>query len=533
MAVRARWLALFLILPIAWATPALRAAEPKASEKPTAEKQAEKQDLDDYELYKIIAETMYQVEQNYVKKIDRRVLAEAAIKGMLGELDPYSNYISPEEISRFKTSVESQFGGIGIQVGFENRQLKVTSPLVGSPAYRAGIQAGDVIVEIEGKSTAGITSLDDAVKQLKGEAGTSVTITVLRPKTNQRETLTIDREIIHVETVMGDTRKNDDSWNFMLDPAKKIGYIRITAFSRDTARDLERAMRELKKEGLRGLIIDLRFNPGGLLKSATDIADLFVSDGVIVSTAGRNTPERKVVAKKAGTYEGFPMAVLVNRYSASASEIVSACLQDHHRATIIGERTWGKGSVQNVIDLEGGKSALKLTTAGYKRPNGKNIHRDESSKETDEWGVMPDKGYELKLPDQELSALVRYRYDRDILLVNHHKPTKTDSDKKGEEPKDEEAKAGEKPAKSKANPEKTSPEAKPEGDKASETKKPDEKKPAETNPMVQPVPVEEKKGEQSKGNEKKPATDAKKPAFVDRQLQKAVEYLDTELAKAN
>ena len=219
--------------------------------------------------------------------------------------------------------------------------------------------------------------------------------------------MTITREWVHVETVLGDRRKSDDSWDFMLDHDKHIGYIRLTAFSRDTAQDLKKALVELRKEGLKGLILDLRFNPGGLLNSAIEVSDLFIAKGRIVSTKGRNTPERVWDAQKEGTFEGFPMAVLVNHYSASASEIVSACLQDHKRAAVIGERTWGKGSVQNVIELEGGKSALKLTTASYHRPSGKNIHRFPDAKETDEWGVMPDAGYEVRLSRRRWSGWLK------------------------------------------------------------------------------------------------------------------------------
>ena len=210
------------------------------------------------------------------------------------------------------------------------------------------------------------------------------------------------------------------------------------------------------------MIIDLRFNPGGLLTSAIEVSDLFVAKGRIVSTQGRNTPERAWEAEKAGTFEGFPIVVLVNRYSASASEIVAACLQDHHRAVVVGERTWGKGSVQNVIEMENGHSALKLTTASYKRPNGKNIHRFPDAKETDEWGVHPDPGYDLKLDDGELLGLMSSRHDRDILLVNHYaakaaagkpaaesdKPaaTETTSDAKPAEQKPAEKTASDKPA---------------------------------------------------------------------------------------
>jgi carboxyl-terminal processing protease len=480
------------------------AEQPATATKPKTPGKTERLvDDETYELYKIFAETMFQVEQNYVKDIKRRELMEAAIRGVLEKLDPYSNYISPEEISRFKTSVESQFGGIGIQVTVDGGQLKVLSPLVGSPAYRAGIQAGDAIVEINGKSAQGIT-IDEAVKQLKGEPGTPVSVTVLHEGSRQRQTMSLNREIIHVETVMGDRRKNDDSWDFMYDAEKKIGMIRITAFSRDTAEQVEQAVKQLKQQNLQGLVIDLRFNPGGLLKSATDIADLFLTDGVIVTTRGRNTAPREVQARKAGTFEGFPIAILVNRFSASASEIVSAALQDHHRAVVIGERTWGKGSVQNVIDLEEGKSALKLTTASYWRPSGKNIHRFPDSKETDEWGVMPDKGFELKLSDAELGELVRVRRERDMLLVSHA-PAAVNARQKADEVKKTDAKPK---------------DEKPSDDK--ESKKNDASKDKKDDKKAEPAKNDKAKAEPAKDN---------KP-FVDRQLQKALDYLTTELAKA-
>ena len=222
--------------------------------------------------------------------------------------------------------------------------------------------------------------------------------------------------------MLGDRRKADDAWDFMLDHDKHIGYIRLTAFSRDTAAGPEEgAGRAARAKDCKGLILDLRFNPGGLLTSAIEVSDLFVAEGRIVSTKGRNTPERVWDAQKDGTFEGFPMVVLVNHYSASASEIVSACLQDHKRAVVIGERTWGKGSVQNVIELEDGKSALKLTTASYQRPSGKNIHRFPDAKDSDEWGVMPDNGFEVKLNDRRPSGLIDYRHERDILVGKHAK----------------------------------------------------------------------------------------------------------------
>ena len=256
---------------------------------PARADEAKKPAQDDYELYQIFADTLDQVERNYVKDVSRRELMEAAIHGVLNKLDPYSNYISPEDIGRFKTSVENQFGGIGVQIGTENGQLKIISPLIGTPAYRAGLESGDLILEVDGKSTEDI-QIDEAVKRLKGEAGTKVTLTVRHLGSPNKETVTITRELVHVETVLSDRRKADDSWDFMFDRDKHIGYVRISAFSRDTAQDLKKALVELQNDGIKGLILDLRFNPGGLLTSAIEVSDLFVSNGRIVSTKGATRP---------------------------------------------------------------------------------------------------------------------------------------------------------------------------------------------------------------------------------------------------
>jgi len=391
------------------------AAPEKTPDKPGQNAaQLQKAKDSDYELYKVLIDTIDQVERNYVTEVNRRELIEAAIRGVLGKLDPYSTYIGPDDLSRFRTSVESEFGGIGIQISMDDGQLRILSPMVGTPAYRAGLMAGDRIVEIDGKSTDGLT-LDEAVDRLKGAEGTSATLTVIHSGQQSKQKIAVTREKIHVDTVLGDCRKTDDTWDFMLDPKQRIGYLRVTAFSRDTAGELQRALTQLQTEKLRGLILDLRFDPGGLLSAAIEVSDLFISEGRIVSTKGRNSPERAWDAHKEGAFEGFPMVVLVNRFSASAGEIVAACLQDHKRALIVGERTWGKGSVQNVIELENGRSALKLTTASYRRPNGKNIHRFPDAKDTDEWGVMPDKGFAIKLGDSEMLGLIQDRRARDIL----------------------------------------------------------------------------------------------------------------------
>ncbi len=379
-----------------------------------AEPKSEK-DADYYQLMKTFVDTFEQIDRNYVTDVDRRKLMEAAIQGMLKDLDPYSTFIPPEELARFNQSVDQEFGGIGIQVQIdpESNRLTVITPLPGTPAYKAGVRAGDVIVEIEGKPTDGY-SIDDAVKALKGKPGEEVSIGVLHLGETKPETLTMERDIIKMDTILGFNRvEGKDTWNFMLDDERKIGYVRMSHFSRRTADELLKAMEDLQEKGMKALGLDLQFNPGGWLSQAPQIADFFLEDGRIVSTKGRNTPERVWDAHKPGTFKDFPMVVLINRFSASASEILSAALQDHKRALVVGERSWGKGSVQNVIELDNGASALKLTTATYHRPSGKNIHRNAESEKTGEWGVMPD--VVVKFSNEEIKKYLDDRRDRDII----------------------------------------------------------------------------------------------------------------------
>lgn len=378
----------------------------RAQDKPT----------DNYELMKLFADTFEQIERNYVKDVDREELMQAAIEGMLKKLDRYSNYIAPEELQAFNESVEQEFGGIGIQVD-EDRQanrLIVISPLPGTPAYKAGVKAGDVIMEINGKSTEGF-SISDAQKLLKGKPGESVTVGVLHVGDEEVTQLEMERAIIQMKTVLGDRYNDKSDWEFLLEGDSKVAYIRLTHFSNRSADELAEALTRLKEQGMKGLVLDLRSNPGGLLSQAIEIADLFIDEGTIVSTRGRNSPERTWNAEKNNTLTDVPMAVLINRYSASASEILSACLQDHNRAVVVGERSWGKGSVQNVIPLEGEKSALKLTTASYHRPSGKNIHRFPGAKESDEWGVVPNDQFLYQMTIDDIRAYQDYRRARDVL----------------------------------------------------------------------------------------------------------------------
>lgn len=367
------------------------------------------------ELYGIFIDAVEQVEANYVRDVSRRELLESALQGMLQDLDPHSTYYSETEWKQFQRTFEGSFTGIGIQVEVDQRskRLKVLAPLIGTPAYEAGVLAGDLILEVDGESTEGVTQ-DKAVEMLQGRPGTSVTLTVLHPESEKSETMEVTREVIASESVLGIERREDDSWEYFVDPEEKIGYIRVSSFYQTTAADIRKALEQLKSEGMRGLILDLRTNPGGLLSAAVEVSDLFIDGGLIVSTKGRNTRERRFMAKGDGSNDDFPMVVMVNQHSASAAEIVSACLQDAGRAKVVGQRSFGKGSVQNIIPLEGGASFLKLTVESYFRPSGGNIHKFPDMTDDDEWGVSPSEGLAVELPAEEYARWELSRRRKDV-----------------------------------------------------------------------------------------------------------------------
>ena len=352
------------------ATVAEDAAPPAA---PAAAAEASPPQDEYYELMQVFVDTFDEIDQNYVKGVDRRKLIESAIRGMLADLDPYSDFISPEELAKFNETIDQEFGGVGIQVRFlrEIRAIEVSTPLAGSPAYKAGILAGDRIVEVAGKKVADFEQnreMESAIEILRGKPGEKVTVGYTRGDSPDIIHVELTRELIHLDTILGDTPQADGSWNFMLDPEKKVGYVRLTHFTARSGDEMKKALKTLKADGMKGLIIDVRFNPGGYLQTAVEIADLFLEDGVIVSTEGRNSRPVTRTAKKSGTFMGFPIVILSNRFSASASEILAAALQDHKRAIVVGERSWGKGSVQNTLDVEDGKSKLKLTIARTTAP---------------------------------------------------------------------------------------------------------------------------------------------------------------------
>jgi carboxyl-terminal processing protease len=363
-----------------------------------------------------LAQAMDTIETQYIEPVDSEKLFEGAMRGMVGRLDDYSSFLPRSIKPYFDQSLQQKYGGIGIEVILSgpDKQLTVMSARVGTPAYEAGIRSGDKIVSIDGKSTDKFT-LDDALLLLRGKPGTSVSLRVRREGREAPLEFHLTRAEIKIDSVLGDVRAKDGSWNFMLPGDDRIGYIRLTTFGDLTVEEFKAAMQWLTEHHCRGLILDLRNNPGGLLTAAEQICDLFVPAGaVIVTTRGRDARVRNETrASGDGPYQGLSLVVLVNHESASASEIVAACLQDHFRAKVVGERTFGKGTVQNLIPVEAGKSSLKLTIATYWRPSDKNIHRMSSSKESDEWGVKPDPNCEVKLDEKQATTWLEGRRQRD------------------------------------------------------------------------------------------------------------------------
>jgi carboxyl-terminal processing protease len=310
------------------------------------------------------------VQKNYVDDVAMKQLIDGAVNGMLVSLDPHSAYLTPDLYKELQVETKGSFGGLGIEITNKSGMLTVVAPIEDTPAYRAGIKSGDVILKIDGSFTKDMT-LVDAVKRMRGKPDTKVKLTIKRENPSQLFDTSLTREIIKILSVKSKSLE------------KGYGYLRVTQFQERTDDDLDRAIKQLDKDmgGLQGVVLDLRNNPGGLLTQAVKIADMFLDGGLIVYTDGRlENQKQKYFAHKPGTYSDFPMVVLVNNGSASASEIVAGALQDHKRALVLGTTTFGKGSVQTILPLDE-SSALRLTTARYFTPNGRSIQAT---------GIVPD-----------------------------------------------------------------------------------------------------------------------------------------------
>ena len=320
---------------------------------------------------RLFAEVLEHVRKEYVEDISDHELIQAAIRGMMADLDPHSAYLGPAEFDEIRISSTGEYSGVGIEVALQDGVVRVVTPIEDTPAERAGVLAGDTILAIDDVPV-DVDNLNDTIDRMRGKSGSRVKITIARGQESGPLEFTLARASVHVNSV----RKN------LVSPG--VGYVRITHFSETTARDLERALRKLAKQNgaaLEGLVLDLRNNPGGVLEAAVAVSDLFLEEGVIVSANGRASDAKfEMDARPGDELEGAPVVILVNKGSASASEIVAGALKDHGRATLVGQQTYGKGSVQTVVPLSDGH-AIKLTTSRYFTPSGSSIH---------ERGITPD-----------------------------------------------------------------------------------------------------------------------------------------------
>jgi carboxyl-terminal processing protease len=332
-----------------------------------------------YSNLELFANVMQKVRTEYVDGTNTTYhdLTYSALKGMVGSLDPHSEFLDPQDYQELEDDTEGQFGGLGLVVETKDGYVTVIAPMDDSPGYRAGIRPGDRVVKIDGKNSEKMP-LENAVRLLRGDPGTKVTVTIQRPSTGETKVFTVNRAIIITDMVKDINGKKD----YPLGP-NDIGYVRITEFGDNTSDELQEALDKMKSQGMKGLIIDLRGNPGGLLDEAVNVSQKFLPRGqLIVSTEGRDSRENSTRRAEGHGDElkGEPIIILVNFGSASAAEIVTGCMQDLHRAVILGEKTFGKGSVQSIFPLDDG-SALKLTTAKYYTPSHRVIH---------EHGITPD-----------------------------------------------------------------------------------------------------------------------------------------------
>jgi len=316
-----------------------------------------------YEQVKLLTEVFTLIKENYVEPVEAKKLIYGACEGMVSKLDPFSQFMDPTAHEMMKSETEGKFGGVGIRIAIREGKLTVVTPLPGTPAYELGILPGDMIVKIEGKDTKDIT-ISQAVELLRGTPGTKVTISILREGLKDLIDFTITRAVVKIESVPDAKMVTD-----------KIGYIELSEFSKDTPYEFDKVWKKLEKQGMKDLILDLRYNPGGLLTTAVEICKNFIGDEkLIVYTQGRSQEQViKFFAEKKAKHEKIPLVILVNKGSASGSEIVAGCIQDWKRGVVLGEKTFGKASVQSLMPLSDG-SGLRLTTAKYYTPGGRSIH---------------------------------------------------------------------------------------------------------------------------------------------------------------
>ena len=340
-----------------------------------------------YESLELFTDSVSIINSGFVDEIDSKDLIYGALKGMLSSLDPYSQFLDPDTYREMKVTTGGEFGGIGIEISIRDNLLTVISPIAGTPACKIGIKAYDRIIKIDDESTKDIT-LIEAVKKMRGKPGESVKLTVLREGAGRLLEFNIVRDIIKIESIKEAEIVED-----------KIGYVQIVEFQEHTERDLGKALKKLESQGMEGLIIDLRNNPGGLLTVAVEVADFFLPEGkLIVSTKGKNSTQNLIFkSHKSSAHLDYPIVILINEGSASGSEILAGALRDNKRALLVGAKTFGKGSVQTIIPLSDG-SAVRLTTSKYYLPCGESIH---------EQGIVPD----IEVDEEEYVAIKQEEMD--------------------------------------------------------------------------------------------------------------------------
>jgi carboxyl-terminal processing protease len=383
-----------------------------------------------YKAFGPLVDVRAQIERRFAEDIDDKKLVTAAVRAGIDAMvetlhDAHAIYLDEKEYERFKKRTDGVFGGIGVDVWPAEKGLEVLSREPNSPATVAGLLPGDIITHVDGKATNQVSLVDAVNNLLNGPPDTEATLTITRPgepPAGGPRDITLRRAVIHLDPIRGWSRSPTGDWRFMLDEQAHVAYIRLTKFTGDVDERLDERMNRLLREGVRGVVLDLRENTGGLLTSAIEVADRFLEAGLIVSTRGRKSDEKRWYATHDIGYPDLPMAVLINESTASAAEIVAGALRDHHRAEVVGERSYGKGSVQEVVELDRHSGAIKLTTAYYYLPSGQCIQKTPKAVQEGDWGVAPTLPVNLTPRQRERWRRVWHEIGREVVARPTSRP---------------------------------------------------------------------------------------------------------------
>lgn len=388
---------------------------------------------------RFVAEGLTTIGDNSLDRVPDRELFDGAMKGMVDVLnqhgDQHSEFFNQDVADSLRTEIRQQFGGIGVRIGLEGEPPVLTivgPPDPGSPAALENLRSGDRILSIDGQPTAGM-NMTNVLRRMRGAPNTKVRLSIQQAADSKPREVELVRQVINIESVLGDRRDEEGSWRFQLESDPRIAHIRISSFGDRTVSELIRVLENVKSHEAEALVLDLRNNPGGSLDTAVEVCQLLLPAGKkIVETRGRDgVVLASYSTTEDGAYRDIPLVVLINQDTASAAEIVAACLQDHGRAKVAGQRSYGKGTVQPLLPLQNGKSLLKLTWASFWRPSDARIHRDPDSTDEEIWGVVPDAGLEQHLSEDELEAFLENRSERD--QIDPATPANPDSRNEGSE----------------------------------------------------------------------------------------------------